>query len=54
MQSELCTLFIQIEAQAFIKSGVRRPPGFLELFLSTNVCMHACVCVCVCVRPRGY
>ena len=24
-------------------------PGFLELLLSANVCMHVCVCVCVCV-----
>ena len=24
-------------------------PGFLELLLSVNVCMFACVCVCVCV-----
>ena len=29
-------------------------PGFLELLLSTNVCMHVCVCMClrVCPPPR--
>ena len=37
-------------------AGVIKPgagwcaPGFLELLLSANVCMRACVCV----RPRGY
>ena len=34
----------------------RRTPGFLELLLSTNVCMRVCLCVhvrvCVCPPPR--
>ena len=33
----------------------QRAPGFLELLLSENACMHVCVCVCVsacvCVSP---
>ena len=34
----------------FIKPGA---PDFLELLLSANVCMRACVCLCVC-PPWGY
>ena len=39
-----------------VHAGLWPVPGFLELLLSANVCMHVCVyvCVCVCVRPQGY
>ena len=29
-------------------------PGFLELLLSVDVCMHVCVFACVCVHSQGY
>ena len=57
--------FVIVFSTNFIKPGM---PGFLELLLFLNVCMHVylcvcvcvcvsvcvCVCVCVCPRPLGY
>ena len=42
-----------LKDQAIFKPGVPATgqcvPGFLESFLSANVCMHLCLRVCVCV-----
>ena len=44
-----CIIDININTKFIIKPGMppcgRHAPGFLELLLSANVCIRACVCV---------
>ena len=57
--SHIITSYSHMLFFVLFKPGARQlcAPGFLELLLSTNVCMRMCVvfaCVCVFVHPQGY